>query len=167
MYDVIYFSRAGSTRRLATAIADELGVKARHLRSVPSLPEAADVFLGSGLYFMRPPRLVREFIRNNDFRGRKIALFGTSSSGIGIEVLWMAWLLKRKGAIISGKYHCPGQFFLRCAGRFLYFRKGRPASRDLEKAKRFAGSLRGVPDEIMANAEGQNERHEDRILSSV
>ena len=71
MWEVIYHSQGGSTEKVATAIADELHVKARHVESVTSLPEGVDIFLGSGLYFMRPSRLIRHFIRDNNFQGRK------------------------------------------------------------------------------------------------
>ena len=161
MYDIIYFSRSGNTKKVAIAISEELGVKARHIRTVESLPEDTDVFLGSGLYFMRPSKLVREFIRNNDFRGKKVAIFGTSTSGIGIETKGMEWLLKRKGAIITGKYYCPGRFFLRIAGKFLFIRKGRPSDKDLEKARVFARSIRR---KLEIDPEST---HEDRILSRV
>jgi flavodoxin len=167
MYEVIYFSRSGNTKKVATAIADELNVKAQHVRSVQSLPEGADIFLGSGLYFMRPSKLVREFIRNNNFQGRKIALFGTSTTGIGIETTGMERLLRRKGAIITGKYYCPGRFFLRIAGKFLFIRKGRPADNDLEKAKEFVRLVRTRFYDIKVVAESQEEQNEDRILSRV
>jgi flavodoxin len=166
MYDVIYFSRSGNTKKVATAIGEELGVNVQHVRSVGSLSHGANIFLGSGLYFMRPSKLVRDFIRNNDFRGRNVALFGTSTSGIGIETVWMEFLLKRKGATITGKYYCPGRFFLRIAGKFFFFRKGRPADRDLEKAKEFARSTRNEF-EVNQEDENQEKRHEDRILSRV
>jgi hypothetical protein len=166
MPDVIYFSRSGNTKKVATAIAEELGVKAQHIRSVKSLPQSTDIFLGSGLYFMRPSKLVRDFIRNNDFRGRRVALFGTSTTGIGIETLGMDWLLKRKGAVITGKYYCPGRFFLRIAGKFICLRQERPDILDLASAKGFARSIRnGV--QVGQEAEVQEERHEERMLSGV
>jgi flavodoxin len=167
MYEVIYFSRGGNTKKIATAIADELDVKARHIRSVQLLPEGADIFLGSGLYFLRPSKLVRDFIQNNDFRSRKIALFGTSTTGIGIETMGMERLLKRKGAIIIGKYYCAGQFFYRVAGKSLIIRKGRPADKDLEKAREFALSIKNKLYRITLEAECQKERVEDRVLSRV
>lgn len=166
MLDVIYFSRSGNTKKVATAISEELGVKARHIRSVESLPQNADIFLGSGLYFMRPSKLVRDFIRNNDFRGRRVAIFGTSTTGIGIETLGMEWLLKRKGAVIIGKYYCPGRFFLRIAGKFICLRQERPDILDLACASEFARSIRnGIG--VGQKAETRGERHEERILSGV
>ncbi len=136
MYDVIYFSRGGNTRKVAVAIADELKVKARHIRSVKNLPEGVDVFLGSGLYLLRPSKLVRDFIQNNDFQGRKVALFGSSTSDIGIETYWMERALRRKGAIITAKFHCAGNFF--------FIRGSRPTDKDLEKARQFARAVQNA-----------------------
>jgi flavodoxin len=133
MYEVIYFSRGGNTRKVAVAIADELQVKARHIQSVKSLPAEADIFLGSGLYLLTPSKLVREFMQNNDFQGRKVALFGSSTSGLGIEIMGMERSLKHKGATIIGKFHC--------AGKFAFIRKGRPGKKDLEKARQFARAV--------------------------
>jgi flavodoxin len=167
MYEVIYFSRSGNTKKVAKAIADELNVKAQHVRSVSSLPEGTYIFLGSGLYFMRPSKLVRDFIQNNDFRGRKVALFGTSTTGIGIETMGMERLLKRKGAIITGKYYCPGRFFLRIAGKFLFIRKERPADKDLEKAGEFARLIANKVYDFDEDFESHKEKHGDRELSRV
>jgi flavodoxin I len=166
MYEVIYFSRSGNTKKVATAIGEELGIKAENIRTVESLPESTDIFLGSGLYFMRPSKLVRDFIRNNSFQGRKVAIFGTSTSGIGIEAMWMQTLLKQKGAIITGKYYCPGRFFIRIVGKFLFIRKGRPGAKDLEKAKEFARAVKNGL-EINVEAEIPEEKHGDRVLSRV
>jgi hypothetical protein len=122
---------------------------------------------GQGLYLLRPSKFVRDFIHNNDFRGRKIALFGTSTTGIGIETMGMERLLKRQGAIITGKYYCAGQFFYRFAGKSIIVRKGRPTNKDLGKAKEFARSIINRLYDINMDAAGQKEQHEDRILSRV
>ncbi len=142
MYEVIYFSRGGNTQKVAAAIASELDVKPRHIRWVKSPTEGADVFLGSGLYFMRPGKMVRDFIRNNDLQGKRIAIFGTSTSGIGVETLWMEWLLKRKGAIVTGKYYCAGRFILHIGKSRFCLRGERPADKDFEKARQFARSIK-------------------------
>jgi hypothetical protein len=100
------------------------------------LPRDADIILGSGLYILRPSKLVRDFIHNNDFQGRKMAIFGTSTTGLGIEAMGMERLLKRQGAIITDKFHCAGKFF--------FIRQGRPAEKDLEKARQFAQSVKNA-----------------------
>ena len=142
MYEVIYFSRGGNTQRVAATIAGELGVRPLHVRWVKALPQDAEIFLGSGLYFMRPARMVRDFIGNNDFTGKRVALFGTSTSGLDIETWWMRWLLKKKGAIIAGQFHCAGKFVLRFGKRRFCLRAERPSDRDIEKARLFARSVR-------------------------
>jgi flavodoxin I len=144
MYEVIYFSRGGNTRKLALAIADELGVQARFVKTVKALSPGTDIFIGSGLYFMRPAKLIRHFIKVNDFRGRKVFLFGTSTSGLGIETAWMERLIRRKGATVVGTFYCPGKFSLRLRGpgagprASMSVRGGRPGIRDLANARRFA-----------------------------
>jgi flavodoxin len=161
MYEVIYYSQLGNTQKLAAAIAAELNIQARHVQWVKSLSEGTEIFLGSGLYFMRPARMIRDFIRNNDFRGRRIALFGTSNSGINLETLFMEWLLKRKGAVIIGKYHCAGRFVFRFGKTRFCLRGGRPSEKDLEKAKKFVRSVKNK-----FEIETQSE-HEVQIISHV
>jgi flavodoxin len=39
MFEVVYFSRGGNTRKVAAAIANELNVKAHHIISVKTLHE--------------------------------------------------------------------------------------------------------------------------------
>ena len=151
MSKVIFFSRGGNTWKLANAIADELGTEPQHVRKVKSLPEDPDIFLGSGLYFLRPAKMVRDFIRSNDFHGKNVALFGTSTSGIGVEVLWMERLLKNRGANVVGKYFCPGKFALRFWGKSIAIRTRRPSPEDLDRAKQFARSVqerRNVKSEV-------------------
>ena len=113
--------------KLAAVIASELNIKAQNVHSVTDISKSTDIFLGSGLYLLRPSKLVREFIRSHDFKGKRVALFGTSTTGIGIETLGMEILLKRKGAIITDKYYCPGQFCLHIAGKSFFVRKDKPS----------------------------------------
>jgi hypothetical protein len=88
-----------------------------------------------------------------------VALFGTSTTGIGIEVKGMENLLKRKGAVIIGKYYCPG--------KFMFLRKQRPANKDLEKAKEFARSIIANFSRIVIPVGIQTEKHEEQVFSHV
>jgi flavodoxin len=167
MPEVIYFSRGGNTRKIADIIADELDIKAIHIKAIKSLPDESDIFLGSGLYLLRPGKIVRNFIRNNDFHGKKVALFGTSTTGIGIETIGMELMLKRRGAVITGKYYCPGSFRLRIAGRFFFIRKSRPSSIDFQKAREFTRNIlkqSNSPKQMMVK---QEEEYENRVLSRI
>ncbi|GAH37533.1 unnamed protein product, partial [marine sediment metagenome] len=69
-----------------------------------------------------------------DFKGRQVALFGTSGAGKGNEVKAMAELLKPKGALIKGSFYCKGGFF------FLY--RGHPSNEELANAREFANEMK-------------------------
>jgi flavodoxin len=79
-------SRGGNTKEVADAIAGELGVTAEDVKTASLGPPDGVLFLGSGCYGGRPGEYMAEFTENNDFRDRRVTLFGTSGGGAGIEV---------------------------------------------------------------------------------
>ena len=135
MFEVVYSSTFGSTRKVAEAIAVELGVKAESVKAKEGLTKDSFVFLGSGCYAGRPGRKLRKFIARNDFKGRQVALFGTSGDGKGNEVKVMAGVLKPMGAVIRGSFYCQG--------RTLFFlNRGHPSSQELANARKFANEMK-------------------------
>ena len=135
MFEVIYYSMCGSTKKVAETIAAELGVKAESVKAKQELAKDSFVFLGSGCYADKPGGKLREFIARNDFKGRQVALFGTSGRGEGNEVRAMEKLLKPKGALIRGGFYCQGKSF------FLFYR-GHPSNEELAKARDFANEMK-------------------------
>jgi len=135
MFEVIYYSWSGNTKKVAEAIAAELGVTAESVKKKKELAKDSFVFLGSGYYAGKPGRKLRKFISRNDFKGRQIALFGTSGDGEGKEVKAMAELLKPAGTLIRGSFYCKGSFF------FL-FNRGHPTDEELAKAREFANEMK-------------------------
>lgn len=126
---VIYFSKLGNTKKVAEAIASELGVKAEQVKDA-ELKQNAMVFLGSGCYGGKPAKSMVKFIEDNDFENKNVALFGTSGGGEGKEVEEMERQLKSKNANVKGKFFCKGKFLL--------FSRGKPSDGDLDEAKKFA-----------------------------
>lgn len=131
-FQVIYFSRKGSTKKVADAIASELNVQAQDVKNA-ELKDDTFIFIGSGSYGSKPGKAMIKFIEDNDFSKRKVALFGTSGGGKGAEVEAMHDMLNAKDAQIIGKYFCMGKFFL--------MNKTKPDSKDLEDAKKFAKDM--------------------------
>jgi flavodoxin len=131
-YQVIYFSRKGNTRKIAQAIASQIGVHVEDVETAQLLDDRF-VFLGSGCYGSKPSHHITQFIENNTFESRDIALFGTSASGEGKEVEEMQRLLKDK------KAHIKGRFF--CKGKFLFSNRDRPNEHDIADAKNFAQEM--------------------------
>jgi flavodoxin len=134
MHQVIYDSRGGSTKKVAAAIAEELGVAAEDVRTASLGPADGILFLGSGCYGGRPGEYMAEFIEANDFRARRVALFGTSEGGTGIEVTTMEEALTEKGAEVLGSYFCKGQ-------AIVPFSHAHPDSAEIDAARTFAREM--------------------------
>ena len=134
MFEVIYYSLTGNTKKVADAIATELDVVAENVKTKDKLAEDSFVFLGAGLYGPLRGLGFRRFIEGNDFAGRKVALFGTSGEGRGKEVAALEEAVTAKGAEVAGSFFCRGEFM------FLINRK-RPTSKDLDDAMAFAREM--------------------------
>ena len=128
-FQVIYFSRKGNTKKVAEAIASEFDVEVEDVKDA-KLDKNAFIFLGSGCYGGKPAKLMTNFIQNNDFRSRNVALFGTSASGGGKEVAEMERILGAAEAAIKGTFFCKG--------KFIFFNRDRPSEEDLKGAQNFA-----------------------------
>lgn len=134
MYQILFYSMGGNTRKLADAIAGELGVKAADVKAASVDPGAGVIFLGSGCYGGKPGEDMMKFIGKNDFTGRRVALFGTSAWGQGKEVRAMEDALKQKGANVLGSYYSKGKFLV-------FISKGHPNQDDLDGARKFAREM--------------------------
>jgi len=127
-------SKGGNTRKVADAIAGELGVGVGDMRT-PLPADAKVLFLGSGTYGGAPGKEMAKFVADNVFTGRRVALFGTSMKPEGAEkmIAVMEDAVTKKGATVLGRYHC--------MGKFLFFNRGRPGTEDMENAKKFAREM--------------------------
>jgi len=137
MYQVLYCSSGGSTKKVADAIAQELGVKAADVNGATLDPAAKVVFLGSGRYGGLPGKAMMEFMAANDFNGRKVAFFGTCWF-LRLNAKREAWgtteAMEKKGATVLGSYHCRGK-------TFYVFNRGHPDRDEVDGAKKFAREM--------------------------
>lgn len=134
MFEVIYYSMTGNTKKVADAIATELDVAAENVKTKDKLAEDSLVFLGAGLYGPLRGWGLKRFIDRNNFDGRKVALFGTSGEGKGREVGALEEAVAAKGAEIAGRFFCKGKFL------FFVNRKN-PTRKDLGNARKFARQM--------------------------
>lgn len=134
MFEVIYYSLTGNTRKVADAIAAELGIAAESARTKDSLADDSFVFLGSGLYGPLRGFGLKRFVEGNAFAGRKVALFGTSGQGKGRELLALEEAVTAKGAEVTGRFFCKGEFIF-------FVNRHRPIGTDLEEARAFAREM--------------------------
>ena len=131
---VLVDSRGGNTRKVADAIAEELGVPAGNVpASIPN--DATILFLGTGTYGGKPGESLQKFIGSGDFTGRTVAVFGTSGGAGSADKMLaeMTDTLKQKGATVLGSFHCRGKTFI--------VNWGHPDKQDLDNAKKFAREM--------------------------
>ena len=136
MADIAIFvdSRGGNTRKVADAIAEELGVSVGDL-TTPLPADLKVLFLGSGTYGGAPRKEMMKFVTDNVFTGRRVVLFGTSMAEAGALKMIAALedAVTKKGATVLGNYHCKGKFLL--------FNWGRPNAEDLNNAKKYSREM--------------------------
>jgi flavodoxin len=132
---VLVDSRGGHTRKVALAIAEELGTGVGDITK--PLPDAEILFLGSGMYGTGPGLFMNRLLRTGTFTWRKVALFATASyPGDGEKMLGsMAETLEKKGAKVLG--NPPSR------GRVIIVRYRHPHPGDLEDAKKWAREIVG------------------------
>jgi flavodoxin len=133
MFEVVYYSLTGNTRKVADAIAVELGVEAKNIRSVDTVAQDAFIFLGSGYYGAVLVKDIADFIDRNRLQGRKVALFGTSGFGWERELSLMEKQISSKGVEVIGRFNC--------FGRFAAVKRGHPTPEELDQAKSFARTI--------------------------
>lgn len=130
---VLYYSRGGNTKKIADAIAEELGVMKSEQIPPAYPPENVQLlFLGTGVYAGKPDPKMIEFVRTlNTNRVKNAVVFGTNG-GQESAIDAVKALLKEKGInVINESFSCKGKFFL-------FFNRKRPDSNDIKSAKEFA-----------------------------
>jgi flavodoxin I len=132
---VFYSSRGGNTKKVAQAIAGELGVEALDVSDVGegySMKKCDLVFAGSGNYGGSCSKEMEGFLKSIvPAEDRYGAVFGTAGGSGKGHLGAMAGLLGEKGVKIVGEWGCLGQ-------EYSLKNKGKPDEGDLEDAREFA-----------------------------
>ena len=118
-FAVRYYTQTGNTKRLAEAIAEEIGVDAMPITT--PIDEKVDVLLlGNSYYAFSIAPEVASFVSSlSKDRVGKIVNFGTAAVGI---------------PVLDEEFHCKGEF--------KGMNKGRPNEDDLKAAREFAKRLK-------------------------
>jgi len=129
-YAVRYYTRTGNTKRLADAIAKELGVEALPIE-VPVSDPVDILFLGNSYYAFNIDPEVKNFVGslNKDNVG-KIVNFGSAAMLNSTYKKVKAEADKVGIPMDEKEFHCKGEF------KGLH--KGRPNAEDIEAAVEFA-----------------------------
>ena len=132
-FAVRYYTKSGNTRKLATAIADALGVQALPI-SEPVTEPVDILLLGNSYYAFSIDPEVKAFIRSLDkSKVGRIANFG-SAAMLNSTFKKVKAEADKAGIAMDGReFHCKGEF------KGLH--KGRPNAKDLAAAAEFAKSV--------------------------
>lgn len=132
-FAVRYYTKTGNTKRLAEAIAKELGVEALPI-SEP-VNEAVDyLFLGNSYYAFTIDPEVKAFVASLDkTKIGKIVNFG-SAAMLNSTYKKVKKVADKVGIPMDGKeFHCKGEF--------KGIHKGRPNAEDMKAAAEFAQKI--------------------------
>ena len=128
-YAVRYYTKTGNTKRLAEAVAKELGVEA--LPITEPVSEKVDIlFLGNSYYAFNIDPEVREFVASLDKeKVGKIVNFGTAAM-LNSTYKKVKEEADKVGIPLDSKeFHCRGEF--------KGIHKGRPNESDIAEAIKF------------------------------
>ncbi len=133
-YAVRYYTKSGNTKRLADAIAGELGVEASSI-DIP-VDEKVDVlFLGNSYYAFNIDPNVKNFIRSLDKdKVPRIVNFGSAALLNSTFKKVKAEAEKVGIMMVEKEFHCKGEFN--------GLHKGRPNENDLKAAVEFTRALK-------------------------
>ena len=129
-YAVRYYTKTGNTKKLAEAIAKELGVEALPI-SEPVNEKVDLLFLGNSYYAFNIDPQVRAFVASLD-RAKigKIVNFGSAAMLNSTYKKVKAEADKVGIPMDEKEFHCKGEF--------KGLRKGRPNEEDIQAAVQFA-----------------------------
>ncbi len=133
-YAVRYYTKTGNTKRLAEAVAKELGVEAMPI-SAPIEEKVDALFLGNSYYAFSIDPEVRSFIASLDKeKVGKIVNFGSAAMLKSTYKKVKAEADKVGIPMIEKEFHCKGEF------KGLH--KGRPNDEDLKAAAEFTRKIK-------------------------
>ncbi len=133
-YAVRYYTKTGNTKRLAEAMARELGVEALPISS--PVEEKVDLlFLGNSYYAFNIDPEVKDFIKSLDKdKVGRIVNFGSAAMLNSTYKKVKAEADKVGVPMMEKEFHCKGEF--------KGIHKGRPNAEDVQAAAAFAKAIK-------------------------
>lgn len=149
-YLIVYASiHHGNTEKVAREIGTTLEAKVAKFHEVTQedIENADIVGFGSGIYFANFHKGLMNLVKGlPEIKGKKVFFFSTSgmkgNSFLNRSHDKFKKVLEEKNFKVLGDFNCPGYdtySFLKIIGGV---RKGRPNQKDLEKARKFAESIK-------------------------
>jgi flavodoxin I len=133
---VVYFSRGGKTRKVAEAIAQELGCEAVDVKKeTPDVSGVELLIVGSGEYGWLHKTLQGFLDSLQPSSNKKAAVFATAGGPKPKCIRVIQEALETKGYKVISSFKCRGQLLF-------FLNRGHPTEDDLKNAKAFASDLK-------------------------
>jgi flavodoxin I len=133
---VVYFSRGGKTRKVAEAIAQELGCEAVDVKKeTPDVSGVELLIVGSGEYGWIHKTLQGFLDSLQPSSNKKAAVFATAGGPKPKCIRVIQEALETKGYKVISSFKCRGQLLF-------FLNRGHPTEDDLKNAKAFASDLK-------------------------
>lgn len=130
--EIRYFSRSGNTKKVAEAMAEQLGIKAY---DITKKVEQADIlFLGAAIYWLKIDQKVKKFITELDASKVHMVIIFSTSFFTELAYPELKEKLIKKGIKVENRY-----FY--CHGALMKYHDQRVSQESLNDAKRFAKVL--------------------------
>lgn len=137
MIRVVYFSRGGNTRRLAEAVAGEVGTQAESVAELMYVQGADLLFVGASAYAGDIGAEMREYLAKlTPGDVGRVAVFGSAAGKKSMRDV-VAAVLEPNGIPVEK------EAFL-CKGAFLIVNRGKPDAADCAGAREFARKIAGI-----------------------
>ncbi|MBR1863922.1 MAG: flavodoxin [Ruminococcus sp.] len=133
-----YYTKSGNTKKLADAVAQELGIEAEDITA--PLEERTDLlFLCNSVYWAGVDGRVKQFIADN--KDNIGTLVNVSTSAMTVSTYpQIKKLCGQSGVSVSDEeFHCRGSFKM--------MHRGKPDSDDIQAVKAFARKVTGDKNE--------------------
>ena len=127
---VIYYTKLGHSKKIAQAIADELGKKAQDIRENPEIHNVDSLYVVSGIYGGKSAPELLEFLKTLDNQKIKSAYLLTSSGGKTTPAAEVRAVLTELGIPVAEEEFT-------CQGAIFFFGMGHPNKVDIQNAIHF------------------------------
>jgi flavodoxin len=128
---VIYYTKLGHSKKIAQAIANDLGVKAQDIRDPLQLGNIDILYIVSGIYGGKSAPELLKFVKTLDHPQVKKAFLLTSSGGKTTRAEEVRAVLSENGIPV-------GEEEFTCQGAIFLFGMGHPNKADIQNAIQFA-----------------------------
>lgn len=132
--EIVYLSKTGHSRKIAQAIAAELHLKERDIKTKPELSGADLLFIVGGIYGGVSDPAMLEYVKGISPDKAKKAALVTSSCGGKTKQVKVRELLANNGVEVIAE-----EFI--CRGNFLVVGMGHPDKNEISAAAAFAQKI--------------------------